>query len=81
MIANGEQYELVEFIVRIGALSYILRAGVRLETTSEFRTIQAKIDTILFRRLQALETQLSAKMQKMIWVSAGKLTSQQQYPV
>lgn len=41
-------------MVRVAALAFVLRAGIKCspsQLSSRFRTIQAKIDTILYQRL------------------------------
>lgn len=67
-------------MLRVAAMSFILRAGV-VCTESEFRTVQARIDTVLYRRLSAAESKLFAALHKAVWVSAGRLKREQIYPV
>jgi hypothetical protein len=67
-------------MLRVAAMSFILRAGV-VCTESEFRTVQARIDTVLYRRLSAAELKLFAALHKAVWVSAGRLKREQIYPV
>jgi hypothetical protein len=74
------EYELVFLMLRVAAMSFILRAGV-VCTESEFRTVQARIDTALYRRLSAAESKLFAALHKAVWVSAGRLKREQIYPV
>jgi hypothetical protein len=73
-------------MVRVASLAFVLRAGVKSSLTdsskySHFRTVQAKIDTILYQRLKLAEKDLMAKLQKLIFRSAGCLTREQVYPV
>lgn len=63
------------------ALAYVLRAGVKCTPDSSFQIVKAKIDTILYQRLRAIESAQLAMLQKLVWVSAGRLKQQQLYPV
>ncbi|KAG9230992.1 hypothetical protein BJ875DRAFT_134464 [Amylocarpus encephaloides] len=77
--------KLVLAMLRVASLAFVLRAGVRATTTnksqSKFRTIQARIDTILYERLQVAETILFHILQRMIFRTAGCLTRTQIFPV
>lgn len=66
---------------RVIALSFVLRTGVSCSYQSQFRTVQARIDTILYRRLCSAESTLFKMMQKIVWASAGRLKREQLYPV
>jgi len=68
-------------MLNVAALSYVLRTGVIYHSDSPFRTVQARIDTVLFHRLRAAETRLNKLLQTIIWRSYGRLTRQQQFPV
>jgi hypothetical protein len=73
-------------MLRVASLSFVLRAGVKFTTTgpnpfNRFRTVQAKIDTILYYRLQLAEKDLYQKLQRLIFRSAGCLSREQVYPV
>lgn len=77
---------LVAAMLRVASVAFVLRAGVKFTTTgskpsSRFRTIQAKIDTILYQRLQLAEKDLYQRLQRLIFRSAGCLTKEQVYPV
>ncbi|RDW61327.1 hypothetical protein BP5796_11219 [Coleophoma crateriformis] len=77
--------ELVAAMLRLASLAFVLRAGVKYSSsdtsTSRFRTVQAKIDTILFQRLRLAERDLCQMLQKTIFRTAGSLTREQIYPV
>jgi hypothetical protein len=73
-------------MLRVAALAFILRAGVKYtpasnKPTSRFRTIQARVDTILYLRLQLAEKDLFQMLQHLIFRSAGYLAREQVYPV
>jgi hypothetical protein len=68
-------------LLRGTALAYVLRAGVKCSPDAAFQVVQAKIDTILYQRLRAAEVAQFATLQKVVWVSAGRLKQQQLYPV
>src|SRR6266536_3904597 len=73
-------------MLRVAALAFILRAGVKYtlasnKPTSRFRTIQARVDTILYLRLQLAEKDLFQMLQHLIFRSAGYLAREQLYPV
>lgn len=64
----------------------VLRAGVEFTVTgpkvgTRFRTVKARIDTILYERLQLAEKELYQRLQRLIFRSAGNLTREQVYPV
>ena len=76
-------------MLRVSALSFVLRAGVKYtipsKTTTmpspQFRTIQARIDSILYARLKLAERDLFARLQILIFRAAGCLGKDQIYPV
>lgn len=74
-------------MLRLASLAFVLRAGVKYTSSDcdpsnpRFRTVQAKIDTILFQRLRLAENDLFQMLQKIIFRSAGSLTRGQVYPV
>lgn len=50
-------------------------------SSPRFRTIQARIDTILYQRLKLAEKDIMTQLQRLIFRSAGCLTREQVYPV
>ena len=74
-------------MVRVASLAFILRAGVKYSCTSVtqpsrcFRTIQARVDTILYQRLKLAEEDLHRMLQRLVFRSAGCLNRRQVYPV
>jgi hypothetical protein len=73
-------------MLRVASLAFILRAGVKCTPTStskssSYRTIQARIDTILYERLKIAEKDLFGMLQRIIFRSAGYLSREQVYPV
>ena len=84
-------------MLRVASLAFILRAGVKYTTNisslssspsktqtqpdPRYRTIQAKVDTILYHRLKLAEKDLFQKLQRLIFRSAGCLAREQIYPV
>jgi hypothetical protein len=73
-------------MLRVASIAFVLRRGVKWSSTNpqisqQFRTIQARIDTILYQRLQLLEKDLFQMLQRLIFRSAGCLTREQVYPV
>ncbi|TVY89062.1 hypothetical protein LAWI1_G006226, partial [Lachnellula willkommii] len=76
--------KLVGAMVRVASLAFVLRAGVKCsepELSSRFRTIQAKIDTILYERLIMAKNELFQKLQHLIFRTAGSLNRESIYPV
>lgn len=74
--------DLVAAMLRVASVSFVLRAGIKSSyPTGRFRTIQAKIDTILFERLALAQKDLFQKLQRLIFRSAGCLNREQVYPV
>lgn len=47
----------------------------------QFRTVQARIDTVLYDRLKIAERDLYQRLQQLIFRTAGFLTREQTYPV
>ena len=73
-------------MLRVASLAFVLRAGVKFTTTTtqpspRFRTIQARIDTILYERLKIAERDLFQRLQVLIFRTAGCLNRDQVYPV
>jgi hypothetical protein len=76
-------------MLRVAALSFVLRAGVKYTMTADtpalpsphFRTIQARIDSILYARLKIAERDLFGRLQVLIFRTAGCLGKDQLYPV
>lgn len=72
-------------MLRLASLAFVLRAGVKYTSghhlPSRFRTVQARVDTILYQRLKLAEQEHCQLLQKMIFRKAGNLTRQQVYPV
>ena len=72
-------------MLRAASLAFVLRAGVKISTSNggstEYRTIQASIDTMLYERLQVAEKELLQMLQRMIFRTAGCLTRGQIFPV
>lgn len=81
-------------MLRVSSIAFILRAGVKTSfpgssptspptssTKPRYRTIQARIDTILYQRLQLAERDLFSKLQRLIFRSAGCLHREHVYPV
>jgi hypothetical protein len=73
-------------MLRVASLAFVLRAGVKFSTSagpgrSEFRTVQARVDTVLYERLQLAEKELFQMLQRLIFRTAGCLTRGQIFPV
>lgn len=74
-------------MLRVASLAFILRAGVKVTPSASnqppprFRTVQARIDTILYDRLRIAERDLFDKLQALIFRTAGCLNRDQIYPV
>ena len=71
-------------MVRVASIAFVLRAGVKCsepELSSRFRTIQAKIDTLLYERLILATNELFQKLQHLIFRTAGSLNRESIYPV
>ena len=81
------QSALVAAMLRVASLAFILRAGVKYTCTTgtqpshRFRTIQARVDTILYQRLKLAEKDLYQMLQRLVFRSAGCLNREQVYPV
>ncbi|CZR58722.1 uncharacterized protein PAC_08614 [Phialocephala subalpina] len=78
--------ELVAAMLRAASIAFILRAGVKYtpskgQFTSQYRTIQASIDTILYQRLKLAEKDLYKMLQRIVFRSLGYLAREQIYPV
>ncbi|TVY34348.1 hypothetical protein LSUB1_G007181 [Lachnellula subtilissima] len=76
--------KLVGAMVRVASIAFVLRAGVKCtepELSSRFRTIQAKIDTLLYERLILAVNELFRKLQHLIFRTAGSLNRESIYPV
>ena len=74
-------------MLRVASLAFILRAGVGVSSTanqqlpSRFRTVEARIDTILYERLKLAQADLYQRLQALIFRTAGSLNRDQVYPV
>lgn len=73
-------------MLRVASLAFVLRAGVKFSSAtsnsnSNFRTVQARVDTILYERLQTAEMELFQMLQRLIFRTAGCLTREQIFPV
>lgn len=74
-------------MLRLASLAFVLRAGIKHNNLPHaagppiYRTIQARIDTILYQRLQLAEVDLHARLQRIIFRTAGNLSRHQLYPV
>jgi len=81
--ANLPETPLILACLRVSSLNYILRTGIRVlsPANNSHRTIQARIDTIVFSRLRTAEIDLNKRLQTVIWKSYGRLTRQQLFPV
>ncbi|TVY34052.1 hypothetical protein LOCC1_G007801 [Lachnellula occidentalis] len=76
--------KLVGAMVRVASIAFVLRAGVKCsepDLSSRFRTIQAKIDTVLYERLILAVNELFQKLQHLIFRTAGSLNRESIYPV
>ncbi|KAL3419924.1 hypothetical protein PVAG01_08423 [Phlyctema vagabunda] len=77
--------ELVAAMLRLASIAFVLRAGVKYTckgtSPSRYRTVQAKVDSILFQRLRLAEEDMYRMLQKLIFRSAGSLRREQIYPV
>ncbi|KAH6677707.1 hypothetical protein B0J14DRAFT_475993 [Halenospora varia] len=78
--------ELVAAMLRVSSIAFVLRAGVKPDGTypkgsSRFRTIQARVDTVLYERLKYAEKDLFSMLQRLIFRTAGCLARNQVYPV
>lgn len=78
--------ELVAAMLRAASIAFILRAGVKYtpsngQAASQYRTIQASIDTILYQRLKLAEKSLYNMLQRIVFRSLGYLAREQIYPV
>jgi len=77
---------LVAAMLRTASIAFVLRAGVRYtaisnQPSSQFRTVQAMVDTILFARLKQAQIELFKMLQRLVFRSAGYLNRNQVYPV
>jgi hypothetical protein len=71
-------------MVRVASIAFVLRAGVKCsepEFPSRFRTIHAKIDTVLYERLIIASKELLQMLQRLIFRTAGCLNRESIYPV
>lgn len=75
-------------MLRAAALAFILRAGVKYHPSStspepnlRYRTVQARIDSIIYDRLKLAERDLFQRLQTLIFRTAGCLNKSQVYPV
>jgi hypothetical protein len=73
-------------MLRTASIAFVLRAGVRYtvissQPPSQFRTVQAMVDTILFARLKQAQIELFKMLQRLVFRSAGYLNRDQVYPV
>ncbi|CAG8975956.1 hypothetical protein HYALB_00007087 [Hymenoscyphus albidus] len=78
--------KLVATMLRVACLAFVLRAGIKFSSStsdanSNFRTVQARVDTILYGRLQIAEMELFQMLQRLIFRTAGCLTREQIFPV
>ena len=83
------QTPLIASMLRAASLAFVLRAGVKYTMpensatlpSPHFRTIQARIDSILYARLKVAERDLFSRLQIIIFRTAGCLGKDQIYPV
>jgi hypothetical protein len=75
-------------MLRSASIAFVLRAGIKYSTsnsnsnsTSQYRTIQASIDTILYQRLKLAEKDLHKMLQRIVFRSLGYIAREQIYPV
>ena len=73
-------------MIRVASLAFVLRAGVKYTSaksgpSSHFRTVQARIDTIMYERLKIAQNDLFGMLQRIVFKSAGYLSREQVYPV
>jgi hypothetical protein len=76
-------------MIRVTSISFVLRAGVKytlankasLAPSDSYRTVQARVDSILYSRLKLAERDLFRRLQALIFRTAGCLNKDQQYPV
>jgi hypothetical protein len=80
---NLPETPLILACLRVVSLNYVLRTGIRIlsPVTNSHRTIQARIDSLVFSRLRIAESDLNKRLQTVIWKSYGRLTRQQLFPV
>lgn len=82
---------LMTAMLRAASLAFVLRAGVKCSIVSskgkshqsplQFRTVQARIDSIIYARLKLAERDLFGRLQLLIFRTAGCLGKDQLYPV
>lgn len=73
-------------MLRAASIAFVLRAGVNCTASSDkfksqYPTIQASIDTILYQRLKLAEKDLYRMLQRIVFRSLGYITREQIYPV
>lgn len=75
-------------MLRASSLAFTLRAGVKYHPSStspepnlRYRTVQARIDSIIYERLRRAEHDLFSRLQTLIFRTAGCLNKDQIYPV
>ena len=76
-------------MIRAASLAFVLRAGVKYHQPTptsptpnlRYRTLQARIDSILYDRLKLAERDLFQRLQALIFRTAGNLSKDQVYPV
>lgn len=75
-------------MLRASSLAFILRAGLKYHPSSpspepnlRYRTVQARIDSIIYERLKRAEIDLFQRLQAIIFRTAGCLNKDQVYPV
>ncbi|KAH8686102.1 hypothetical protein BGZ60DRAFT_109594 [Tricladium varicosporioides] len=78
--------KLVAAMLRVSSIAFVLRAGVKPDGaypkgSRHFRTIQARVDTLLYERLKYAEKDLFSMLQRLIFRTAGCLSRNQVYPV
>ncbi|KUJ13911.1 uncharacterized protein LY89DRAFT_736910 [Mollisia scopiformis] len=78
--------ELVAAMLRAASIAFVLRAGVKYkasgnQSTSQYRTIEASIDTILYQRLKLAEKDLYKMLQRIVFRSLGYIAREHIYPV
>ena len=74
-------------MLRVASLAFVLRVGVKytpatsISKASFYRTIQASIDTLLYKRFKLAERDLFQILQRLVFRSARYLNREQVYPV
>jgi len=68
------------------ALSYVLGIGIRYHPPSASPdhisyTVEAKIETLLYKALCAAETRLDEYLQRLVWTSYGSIEKPMKLPV